>query len=758
MPIPLPNLDDRRWTDLVEDGRSQIPRYAPQWTDHNIHDPGITLIDLFAWLGEMTDYRLNRVPARHKRKFLELLGFDVAGPAPSSVVLSFTPSSGTAPFVLPAGSEFEGTAPDQRLIPYRTLRDTTVVAAALAAVQVDSGSSSIVDRTQDFMDGFPIQLLGATPAPGAALYLGFDALTSGVPFALGFRFAGPGNDASERRHILDEAAAESEACVPVHTRIHCKTSPGAPPVTLPPHHSVQIVWEAFTTSGWTAVPVNDNTRSLTLDGIVEVTLPANITQTAVGVVPTLFYLRCRMVAGVFDALPVLLDVAVNTAPAAQAVPVTEQFFVKAGIFPAGIAPSPGDAVQLVLSVDDRSVVQSLAFGTGAGPMVRVWTYTAPGASAGEITLDLELAGIGTGLPDQHVTLREAPLDAPSVELYTLTGAVWQQWTVRNDFDSSSRTDFHFVIDATTGTVTFASGERGQTPSANSLIFVRYRATAADAGNLARGAINRARKSAVNKVLLKAFPSATITSNRAAAIGGAVAETLNQALGGAVEVLHAHERLLEVAARLKTTTLDQIDGSAVRNLVAPSSGVNLLDLERIALSVPGTRVRRAHAWSSLHPDYSCLDAPGVVSVVIVPEYPIDVPVPSQGLLDRVWRYLNRRRMICTTLELVGPQYVQVTVTAQVRSRTGASQANVATRIKTALSGFLAPLKGGPASLGWPFGRSVYRSEILQLIQSVPGVDHVAGMSMQSDAGGPQCSDIALCPLALVHSGPHQIEVI
>jgi predicted phage baseplate assembly protein len=187
-------------------------------------------------------------------------------------------------------------------------------------------------------------------------------------------------------------------------------------------------------------------------------------------------------------------------------------------------------------------------------------------------------------------------------------------------------------------------------------------------------------------------------------------------------------------------------------------VNLLDLERIALSVPGTRIARAHAWASLHPDYPCLDAPGVITVVIVPEYPVDEPVPSPGLIDRVWRYLNRRRMVATTLEVTGPSYVQVTVTATVAIRTGASAASVIPRVVDALSKFLHPLAGGPASLGWPFGRSVYRAEILSLIQDVPGVDHVDTLSMESDAGGAQCGDIALCPTALTRSGAHRIEVL
>jgi predicted phage baseplate assembly protein len=763
MPIPLPNLDDRRWADLVEDGRASIPRYAPQWTDYNLHDPGITLIDLFAWLAEMTNYRLNRIPARHKRKFLELLGFDISGPAPARAPLSFSPPPATPPFLLPAGSEFEGTDPDQNRIPFRALRDTTLQASAIEAVLVDDGSGTLVDRTHDFMDRFPIEPLGSHPQAGAAFYLGFDALTPGLPLTIGLLFSDPGNDRAERSRILQEAAEQAAECQPVTTRIQC-TAPAPPaPVGLPPHQSAGIVWEAFTTSGWTAIPANDDSRSLTLDGLVDLTPPATVIPTTLLPAPfALFYIRCRMTAGAFDAIPILLDAAANAVPCEQAVPVIESFVIKSGITPTGVAPSPGSSVQLTLSASGSGVIQSLAFGAGSGPQARVWSYTAPTAgSSGEIALDLELVGIGAGLPGQVFVLRQPQADASSVSVYTLAGAVWQQWSARNDFDASTRTDFHYVLDAASGTITFGSGERGQTPPADCLILVSYRTTFAERGNIAAGAVNRPRQSKVNGVLLPPAIQAqlqTTTTNREGAWGGAAAETLDRALGRAVEVLHAHERLLDLAQKNRTTTLDQVDGATVRALVAPRRGVNLLDLERIALAVPGTRVARAHAWASLHPDFPCLDAPGLVTVVIVPEYPVGMPVPSPGLLDRVWRYLNRRRMVATTLEVVGPSYVQVTVTATAAIRTGSSAASVVPRIVAALNTFLSPLTGGPDSFGWPFGRSVYRAEILRLIQDVPGVDHVVTLSMQSDSGGPQCGDIALCPTVLARAGTHQIEVL
>ncbi|NEO03207.1 MAG: hypothetical protein F6K50_50230, partial [Moorea sp. SIO3I7] len=73
MPIELPNLDDRTYDDLVQEALGMIPSYAPEWTNHNPSDPGITVIELFAYLTEMLLYRQNRVTEANMRMFLQLL-------------------------------------------------------------------------------------------------------------------------------------------------------------------------------------------------------------------------------------------------------------------------------------------------------------------------------------------------------------------------------------------------------------------------------------------------------------------------------------------------------------------------------------------------------------------------------------------------------------------------------------------------------------------------------------------------------------
>src|SRR5262249_28584640 len=74
MPIQAPQLDDLRFDRTVEELVRRIPVYAPEWTDHNDSDPGITMIQLVAYLAEQVGYRLNRIPEKNHVELLKLLG------------------------------------------------------------------------------------------------------------------------------------------------------------------------------------------------------------------------------------------------------------------------------------------------------------------------------------------------------------------------------------------------------------------------------------------------------------------------------------------------------------------------------------------------------------------------------------------------------------------------------------------------------------------------------------------------------------
>lgn len=89
MALPTPNLDDRTFDDIVEEAIRLIPQYCPDWTNYNPSDPGITLIELFAWMTEMILYRLNKVPDKVYITLLDLIGIRLRPPQPANVQLSF---------------------------------------------------------------------------------------------------------------------------------------------------------------------------------------------------------------------------------------------------------------------------------------------------------------------------------------------------------------------------------------------------------------------------------------------------------------------------------------------------------------------------------------------------------------------------------------------------------------------------------------------------------------------------------------------
>src|SRR5688572_7721248 len=106
MSLPAPNLDDRRFQDIVDEAKRRITRHCPDWTDHNVSDPGVALVELFAWMTEMTLYRLNQVPDRLYAKFLDLVGIELFPPSPATTDLTFwlsAPAEQTV--VVPGGTQ-----------------------------------------------------------------------------------------------------------------------------------------------------------------------------------------------------------------------------------------------------------------------------------------------------------------------------------------------------------------------------------------------------------------------------------------------------------------------------------------------------------------------------------------------------------------------------------------------------------------------------------------------------------------------------
>ena len=82
-------LDDLRFQELVSEARTRIARHSPGWTEHNVSDPGITLIELFAWFTDILLYRVNRIPEQLHLALLELVGVTPAPPRQAHTGIRF---------------------------------------------------------------------------------------------------------------------------------------------------------------------------------------------------------------------------------------------------------------------------------------------------------------------------------------------------------------------------------------------------------------------------------------------------------------------------------------------------------------------------------------------------------------------------------------------------------------------------------------------------------------------------------------------
>ena len=105
MPLRSPNLDDRTWKDLMDESIARIRATSPEWTDFNAGDPGITLLDVFAYLTDTLIYRVNQVPDKLYIEFLRLIGVRLFPPSAATTQLVFRRVRGSqGAFEIPRGT------------------------------------------------------------------------------------------------------------------------------------------------------------------------------------------------------------------------------------------------------------------------------------------------------------------------------------------------------------------------------------------------------------------------------------------------------------------------------------------------------------------------------------------------------------------------------------------------------------------------------------------------------------------------------
>jgi predicted phage baseplate assembly protein len=239
MSLQAPNLDDRRFQDLVDDAKRLVQRRCPEWTDHNVSDPGVTLIETFAWMTDQLLYRLNRVPERHYVKFLELIGVRLFPPAAAHGDVTFWLSAPQAETVEVAAGTKVATPRSQQeqAVVFETSRALSMLPSQHVHTLSSVGGSGYREHDDALAIGDGFFCFDQTPKSGDALLVGLDQAvpSCAIRMRFGCRIEGVGVD------------------------------PQFPPLR----------WEAWTDDGWVECELeSDSTGGLNRDGEVTVHVPA----------------------------------------------------------------------------------------------------------------------------------------------------------------------------------------------------------------------------------------------------------------------------------------------------------------------------------------------------------------------------------------------------------------------------------------------------------------------------------------------------
>ncbi len=228
MSLPVPDLDDRRFQDIVDEAKRLIPEFCPEWTNHNLSDPGVALIELFAWMSEMVLFRVNQVPDALYTRFLNLVGVAPFPAAAATTDLTFWLAGvPDQPVVVPAGTTVGTDGESGPAVVFTTSEDLVItqprLSAALTSTAGDAGLRNVWDDLVYGGDAVPC-FVSDPLTPGDSLNLGFDNSLAGnaIKLEIDANIEGIGVDPSEPP--LAWEVWGGEAWLPTH--VHEDTTGG----------------------------------------------------------------------------------------------------------------------------------------------------------------------------------------------------------------------------------------------------------------------------------------------------------------------------------------------------------------------------------------------------------------------------------------------------------------------------------------------------------------------------------------------------
>ena len=703
MPLIAPVLDDRGFEHLRNELVNRIPVFNPEWTDYNRSDPGITLLELFAYLGEGLQFRFNQIPEATQLAFLKLLDLPLQPARPATVLLRCqTQAAGGV--ALYGGDQVKAGKTVFTLAQDATLWPLDCVAVARQRLLADDSSAAV----QSFVAGLDAELhtavqasidalVAAQPdvqqvAPYRNAVLEPDASTPAVDFAntvdgcVWIAVLKDYKDAAAPADYLQLVAGRPLALSlgfvpsydsPTLDQVEACPGPGGRRGPALEWRATAAVLKADGTPRYLPIRVaGDSTAGFTQEGVVRLELPTDLTQLGVPTAPP-------NLAGSGEFPPILDD-------------------------------ARADKIWFWLRVwrSDASRIDK----------VQLLTLNAVTAEQAVVAVP-ELLGSGTGQPGQVFQLanRSLLLDVRHpVQLQVEESGIWTDWQQQDDLDASSAVDRHFTVDAEAGTVRFGErfpqiGERVRTQ--------RYRYGGGAIGNVPPAAVSK-----FGDLLASPTPPAPLKrpnqidvkcSNPLPAQGGVDSESLEAALG-------------------------RIPGELRRR----SRAVTRDDFRELALMTPGVELGRAECLPLFHaPDRSSPRA-GTASVMVWPArdplHP-NAPLPDRYQLRRVCEWLDQKRLVTTELFVIPPTYRRIAMALSVKVKDGYGLDAVRDWVELILRQYLAPLPPfGPEGAGWPLGRRVLDRELEGIAMQVEGVEYVEGLRLAGwhDGGWQEESTVAM----------------
>jgi hypothetical protein len=694
MPIRPPALDARSFEQLRDEVLSRIPMHNPEWTNFNASDPGVTLLELFAFLTESLLYRANQIPERNRLKFLQLLGVPLAPAQAATGIVQLGNARGPLAVAGLAG----GTAFSAGAVPF-VLEQGLDVLPLEAHVCVKRERHDVPDELRDYYDQLyasfervrsarqarlyeTVPLQATVSAGGGGVDLASDTLDGALWIALAAR---KGDDPDRVRDTVggrvlslglvpwladaDRVLRPGGVADAARPTLRCQAPLVPPDGRLPAVESERVPqWRTLplVPGAGGDVLLHPGTLQLTLPDAASLRLWSNLDP---------------LEAGVGDFPPTLEDSA----------------------FEGRIL------TWLKLTLPPGSSARWRWAGINAGLVVQRERILA------------ERLPDGDGTPQQQRRLARSPVLAGSVALsVTPAGAAaaqgWQAiddlWAAAPEGAGSSAAARVFRLDAEAGELQFGDGAHGERPPLGARLAVSYDVSAGRAGNVNAGAIDGG----------PLLPPGFTVSNPVPTWGGADAESVADGEKQVSRFLQHRDRC-----------------------------VNAADFEAIAWRAPGLEIGRIDVVSASSPEFGPNepgDAPGAVTLLVLPRRDTaqpDAPRPDRLFLDTLCAWLEPRRLVTTEVFLRGADYVPVWISVGVDVEGGRSIAEVVRAVDAALRTALAVLpptgQGGvPAELalfsppagapprGWPLRKEVVALELAAVAARVAGVSAVRELQL------------------------------